>query len=57
MPVLQSILGHTSAETTMIYTHSLVEAQREAVEKLARILFSNVPTLEPYQSGAKAVIQ
>jgi integrase len=56
-PVLQSILGHASAETTMIYTHPLVEAQREAVEKLARVLFPNVPTLASEQSGRKTIIQ
>ena len=43
LPVMQSLLGHTSAETTMLYTHPLAGAQREAVEKLASILFPNVP--------------
>ncbi len=43
MPVLQSLLGHAHAETTMMYTHPLEGAQREAVEKLASILFPNVP--------------
>ena len=57
MRVLQSILGHASAETTMLYTHPLVEAQREAVEKLARVLFPNVPTLASEQSGRKMIIQ
>jgi integrase len=46
LPVMQSLLGHTSAETTMLYMHPLAEPQREAVEKLARILFPNVPILE-----------
>lgn len=57
MPNLQSVLGHTSAETTMIYTHPLEEAQRQAVEKLAAILFPNVSAFDSRQSGAKAVIQ
>jgi integrase len=43
MPVLQSLLGHAHAETTMMYTHPLEGAQRDAVEKLASILFPNVP--------------
>jgi hypothetical protein len=43
---MQSLLGHTSAETTMLHMHPLAEPQREAVEKLARILFPNVPILE-----------
>ena len=57
MPVLHSLLGHTNAETTMIYTHPLEAAQRQAVEKLAGILFPNVPTLEIAQSGEKPLIQ
>jgi integrase len=44
LPVIQSLLGHSSAETTMLYTHPLAGPQREAVEKLAVILFPNVPT-------------
>jgi integrase len=43
MPVLQSLLGHSSPETTMIYTHPLEDAKRQAVEHLARLLFPNVP--------------
>ncbi len=39
MPVLQSLLGHTTAKTTMVYTHPLEKAQREAMDRLARILF------------------
>jgi integrase len=42
MPVLQSLLGHSSPETTMIYTHPLEDAKRQAVEHLARIFFPNV---------------
>ena len=57
MPILQSVLGHTSAETTMIYTHPLEEAQRQAVEKLATILFPSVPNLDAPQDGQKVVIQ
>ena len=57
MPVLQSVLGHTSVETTMIYTHPLEEAQRQAVEKLAAISFPNVPNLDASQVGGKVVIQ
>lgn len=43
MPVLQSLLGHAHPATTMIYTHPLESAQRDAVEQLARILFPSVP--------------
>ena len=43
MPVLQSLLGHATAETTMIYTHELEGPQRQAVQTLERVLFPNVP--------------
>ena len=43
LPVLQFLLGHTSMETTMIYTHPLAEAQRVAVEQMASILLPNAP--------------
>lgn len=46
MPVLQSLLGHSSPETTMVYTHPLEDAKRQAVEHLARILFPNAPLNE-----------
>ncbi len=42
MPVLQSLLGHTTAQVTMRYTYPLEDAQREAVERVARILWPNV---------------
>jgi len=57
MPVLQSLLGHAKPETTMIYTHPLEGAQRQAVEKLAGILFPNVPTLDYARSGGEVLIQ
>jgi integrase len=44
MPVLQSLLGHASAETTMVYTHPLEDVKRQAIEDLARFLFPNVPS-------------
>ena len=43
LPGLQFLLGHTSTETTMIYTHPLAEAQRVAVEQMASILLPNAP--------------
>jgi integrase len=57
MPVLQSLLGHSSPETTMMYTHTLEEAQRQAVEKLVGVLFPNVPTFDQYEGGGKTLIQ
>jgi len=57
LPVLQYLLGHASAETTMIYTHPLAEAQRSAVEQMATILFPNVPTLAGGADRGKVQIQ
>jgi integrase len=57
LPVLQYLLGHASAETTMIYTHPLAEAQRRAVEQMATILFPSVPTLGEGADGGKVLIQ
>ena len=41
--VVQSLLGHTSASTTMLYTHAQDEAKQLALEQVARVLFPNVP--------------
>ncbi len=45
VPVLQSLLGHTTAKTTMLYTHPLIDAQKLALTQLASKLFPNVPKL------------
>jgi integrase len=57
VPVLQALLGHSSAQTTMIYTHPLEDAKRQAVEHLAGILFPNVPTSDGLGSGGGKLIQ
>jgi integrase len=57
MPVLQSLLGHAHAETTMLYTHPFESAQREAVEQLTTILFPNVPKLEVDSKPVSKLIQ
>jgi integrase len=55
-PVLQSLLGHAHANTTMIYTHPLREAEREAVEQLAGVLFPIVPTFaKVIKTGSKLI--
>jgi len=43
----QQVLGHSSPQTTLeFYTQSVEESQRNAISKLERILFPNVPKLE-----------
>jgi integrase len=56
MPTLQSLLGHSSVETTMLYTHPLEAAQREAVNRVATILFPSVPIFTPDTAGGKDLI-
>jgi integrase len=57
IPVLQSLLGHAHADTTMIYTHPLREAKREAVERLAAVLFPLVPTFSRVEKPVSKLIQ
>lgn len=43
----QALLGHRDLETTLnVYTHAIPESQQRAVDKVAEILFSNVPKTE-----------
>ncbi len=54
MPVLRSLLGHTTPEMTMRYTHPLQQVQREAVDSLVKILWPNVAETEkrPQETNA-----
>ncbi len=54
MPVLQSLLGHTSSNTTMRYTHPLESAKRDAVEQVANQLFPSVPAFENCNGGLRS---
>ena len=50
--VAQEQLGHSNPSTTLsIYTHALPEAQRDAVERMAQVLFPDVPN-SPEESVA-----
>jgi integrase len=57
MPIMQSLMGHASLETTILYTHPLEGAQREAVERIAGVLCPNVPKSEPSRVGGSGLIQ
>ena len=57
VPVLQSLLGHASPETTMIYTHPLEDVKRQAVEDLAGLLFPNVPSKQKLITKGSELIQ
>lgn len=46
MRTAQSLLGHSDVETTLkVYTHAIPESQSRAVEKVASMLFPDVPLL------------
>ena len=57
VPVLQSLLGHASPETTMVYTHPFEDVKRQAVEDLARLLFPNVPSEQKLIVKGSTLIQ
>lgn len=56
--VAQKQLGHASVETTLnTYTHVIPETHRQAVERLERALFPNVPKLAVEEKVPGALIQ
>jgi integrase len=55
--VVQSLLGHTSPSTTMLYTHAEDDAKQEALETVARVLFPNVPNSASEASQGSTLIQ
>jgi len=57
LPVLQYLLGHASVETTMIYTHPLLEAERRAVEQIAALLLPSAPQRAEEGVQPKVLIQ
>jgi len=57
VPVLQSLLGYASPETTMVDTHPLEDVKRQAVADLASLLFPNVPSKQKIISKGSELIQ
>jgi len=55
--VVQSLLGHTSASTTLLYTHGQDDTKRAALEIVASVLFPNVPNLAGIGSKKETLIQ
>lgn len=56
--IAQKQLGHATVETTLnVYTHTIPETHRRAMEQLERVLFPNVPKLEESGDGEGTVIQ
>jgi site-specific recombinase XerD len=52
----QAILGHSDLETTLnIYMHVIPDSQRRAVERVAGVLFPDVPKLTPASREAAPV--
>ncbi len=56
--VAQEQLGHATIETTLkVYTHTIPETHRRAIEDLERVLFPNVPKLVDSRDKAGSLIQ
>jgi len=55
--VVQSLLGHTSPSTTMLYTHAQDDAKQSALEKVSGVLFPNVPKSARRVSIGSTLIQ
>ena len=54
---VQSLLGHTSASTTMLYTHGQDDTKQAALETVARVLFPSVPNLSKNDAKKEMLIQ
>jgi integrase len=55
--VVQSLLGHTSPSTTMLYTHAQDDAKQSALETVSGVLFPNVPNLRANEANKEMLIQ
>ena len=51
----QAILGHSDLETTLnVYMHAIPDSQRRAVERVAGVLFPDVPNLAVGEENSPA---
>jgi integrase len=55
--VVQSLLGHASVSTTLLYTHAQDDAKQAALETVSRVLFPNVPNLGDADPKNEMLIQ
>ena len=52
----QAILGHSDLETTLnTYMHAIPDSQRRAIERVAGVLFPDVPKSSPASNQAGRV--
>lgn len=54
---IQSLLGHTSPSTTMLYTHAQDDAKQAALAQVCGVLFPNVPNLASQAGEGSTLIQ
>lgn len=54
---VQSLLGHTSPSTTMLYTHAQDDTKHAALETVSRVLFPNVPNSLSKANEGSTLIQ
>jgi integrase len=55
--VVQSLLGHTSPATTMLYAHAQDDAKQSALEVISGVLFPNVPNSKEGELRVEKLIQ
>jgi integrase len=55
--VVQSLLGHTSPSTTMLYAHAQDDAKQNALELVSGVLFPNVPISKEGKTKVETLIQ